>query len=100
MKPKPVVVKTICSECDLPWEDHGENPTTSDCIRLLKSAATQRPSCGCYDIHPYRYYIYPYQWWPQLQTTWTTGGTRYLSTTSRYTVQTPAIETTCTAVSA
>lgn len=45
-KPVPVVVTTICSLCDLPWEDHGEDPTTSDCIRLLKAkvvAQSQTP---------------------------------------------------------
>jgi hypothetical protein len=40
LKPEPVIVKTICSLCDEPWELHGDNPTTLDCIRLLKARPT------------------------------------------------------------
>lgn len=35
-KPEPVVIQTICSMCQLDWAAHGEDPTTEDCIRLLK----------------------------------------------------------------
>ena len=34
--PEPVVTETVCSLCGFDWEDHGENPTTDDCIRLLR----------------------------------------------------------------
>jgi hypothetical protein len=36
-RPRPVTTERICSECDLDWELHPENPTLSDCVRLLKS---------------------------------------------------------------
>lgn len=35
-KPEPVVVRTLCSLCDQEWEKHGDNPTTLNCIELLK----------------------------------------------------------------
>jgi hypothetical protein len=35
-KPEPVAVETICSVCGLDWDAHGADPTTDDCIRLLK----------------------------------------------------------------
>lgn len=43
-KPAPVVVETRCSLCDLPWEDHSDDPTTADCIRLLKAQLAVRPT--------------------------------------------------------
>lgn len=43
-KPEPIVVETVCSLCDQPWEDHGETPTTADCIRLLKQQLALRPA--------------------------------------------------------
>lgn len=39
--PQPVVVATVCSLCDEPWEDHGPEPTVLDCIRLLKARPYQ-----------------------------------------------------------
>lgn len=56
-KPKPVVVSTVCSECGLPWEDHGDTPTLADCVRLLKA----RPPTISYPLttwntQPYRPY--------------------------------------------
>lgn len=48
-KPKPVVVSTVCSECGLPWEDHGDTPTLADCVRLLKA-------------RPPQVINYPYHW--------------------------------------
>lgn len=42
-KPMPVVVTTICSLCDEGWELHGDNPTTADCIRLLKAKIASLP---------------------------------------------------------
>lgn len=35
--PEPVVKSTVCSLCELAWDLHGDNPTTDDCIRLLKA---------------------------------------------------------------
>lgn len=35
--PQPVVVRTVCSECGLDWDGHGDKPTFADCIRLLKA---------------------------------------------------------------
>lgn len=55
IKPQPVVVKVLCSLCDLDWTLHGDKPTTEDCIRLLKQELSRRP-------HPYVYrQPYPYQ---------------------------------------
>jgi hypothetical protein len=36
-KPEPVSVTTVCSECGLNWDLHGDDPTTDDCIRILKA---------------------------------------------------------------
>ena len=41
-KPEAVPVNTICSVCGLPWTDHGNDPTTDDCIRLLKAELAKR----------------------------------------------------------
>lgn len=41
-KPEPVVVSTLCSECGLDWGLHGEEPTTDDCIRLLKAELSRK----------------------------------------------------------
>lgn len=41
--PAPVVVTTVCSMCGLDWERHGADPTTEDCIRLLKAELARRP---------------------------------------------------------
>ena len=35
-KPKPVAERLVCSECDLDWHLHPENPRRRDCIELLK----------------------------------------------------------------
>ncbi len=37
LRPEPVVVSTVCSLCGELWEPHGPNPTTLDCIRVLKA---------------------------------------------------------------
>lgn len=61
-KPEPVVVTTICSLCDEPWEAHGDAPTTLDCIRLLKAKAAQRTTIIQRDRwipQPYPYPVYP-----------------------------------------
>jgi len=36
-KPSPKHVKTVCAVCGRDWRAHGANPTTDDCIRLLKA---------------------------------------------------------------
>lgn len=36
-KPQPISVETVCSECGLMWVLHGSDPTTDDCVRLLKA---------------------------------------------------------------
>ena len=56
-KPEPVVVSTVCSLCDQPWEAHGATPTTLDCIRLLK--ALPRVSYSQPYIYPV---LTPWQW--------------------------------------
>jgi hypothetical protein len=42
-KPEPVAVSTVCSLCGLDWKGHGRNPTTVDCIRLLKKELANQP---------------------------------------------------------
>src|SRR5208282_2469717 len=42
-KPEPIAVETVCSVCGLDWKRHGKNPTTDDCIRLLKQELLNRP---------------------------------------------------------
>jgi len=105
--PKPVVVTTICSECGLAWDAHGEKPTTSDCIRLLKAELAKRPT-----VQPYVYPTYPqypyyipnvvsYRIWYSGQTN---AGGLYQNNQSINCVSntaTPAVATnTCTAVAA
>jgi hypothetical protein len=59
VKPNPVVITTICSDCGLDWDDHGENPTSAVCIRLLKEALARKPTTVTT--------IYPWvQPWPQV----------------------------------
>lgn len=41
-QPQPVPQFIVCSLCGEPWAGHGDDPTTLDCIRLLK--AKVRPS--------------------------------------------------------
>lgn len=64
--PKPVVVTTICSLCGLDWERHGAEPTTEDCIRLLKAELASRPmpTLVIRDRYPYvQPWIAPSPWW-------------------------------------
>lgn len=61
MKPKPVVVTTICSECDRDWDAHGDNPTASDCIRLLKAEIAKRPTWTQPVVYPYVFQTWPYR---------------------------------------
>lgn len=43
VKPEPKVIRVVCSLCDLEWNAHGEDPTTENCIRLLKAELAHRP---------------------------------------------------------
>jgi hypothetical protein len=61
-KPEAVPVNTICSVCGLPWHDHGEDPTTDDCIRLLKAELARRPLTVPVP-HPYPVPVYPKRPW-------------------------------------
>jgi hypothetical protein len=36
--PTPVPVATVCSICEMPWEEHGTKPTLENCVALLKAA--------------------------------------------------------------
>lgn len=93
--PKPVVVKTICSMCGLDWDDHGDSPTTEDCIRLLKVEAAKQRSCGCYHWHWQGTYTYPY--WQvntagaNTQISYTSGLQNQLNTAGAVNYSTPAI---------
>ncbi len=63
VKPAPVVVSTICSMCGLAWEQHGEDPTTEDCIRLLKLELARRPAwINVQPVRPQRYQPYRPYW--------------------------------------
>lgn len=59
-KPEPIAVTTICSVCGLLWLDHGEDPTTDDCIRLLKAELAKKPITipSPYPVRPSR----PWYW--------------------------------------
>ncbi len=106
MKPKPVVVETICSECGLDWEPHGENPTTSDCIRLLKAELAKPRSVTIAPyVQPWPYPVYPlYPSIPYRPYGWQMSGGTYSTIqcqgyNNSTTFKTPAIEATCSAVS-
>lgn len=63
--PEPIALTTICSVCGLSWSDHGETPTTDDCIRLLKAALAKKPTTipQPYPVPtPYRPYVRPWYW--------------------------------------
>lgn len=98
-KPKPVAVTTVCSVCGLGWELHGEDPTTDDCIRLLKAELASRPAIINYPtIYP-RPYVQPR--WPQpYGPYWVTNVcTNTANAQTQFASNTPrAIETTCRAV--
>jgi hypothetical protein len=59
-KPEPVAVTTICSVCGLSWLGHGKDPTTDDCIRLLKEELATRPITV---PQPYPVPVRPYRPW-------------------------------------
>jgi hypothetical protein len=57
LKPEPVAISTICSVCGLSWLEHGKDPTTDDCIRLLKAALAIRPiTIPTYPVYPHQHY--------------------------------------------
>ena len=98
MKPKPVITHTICSECGLDWERHGDTPTQSDCIRLLRADLASRPSPIInypipIPVPRYAPYIQPYRQW------WQTTSAPINVCASNVTTMTPAINSTaCNAV--
>lgn len=61
-KPTPVAVTTVCSMCGLDWHAHGEDPTTEDCIRLLRAELARRPVTVSFPAPYVQRPIYP---WPQ-----------------------------------
>lgn len=71
-KPAPVVVQTLCSLCDEDWAAHGADPTTADCIRLLKARLAVRPSP----------YIVHRDWWWNQPYWGTSSGTITVSNTA------------------
>lgn len=102
-KPEPVVVSTICSLCDQPWESHGDKPTTLDCIRLLKLKAINpfptiiyrdRVVPSPYPVYP-QPYVRPYWQIPPVWSTCETisgGGTSGGLTTTLQNSTSTAIE--------
>lgn len=88
MKPQPVVVHTVCSLCDEPWEAHGDKPTTADCIRLLKERAQRAEASRWSQPYWVEPYVYPRQWWqePYSYTLCDTSGTTTTTTTTGYAV--------------
>ena len=52
-KPSPVPVQTVCAVCGLDWKAHGDDPTTDDCIRLLKAEVAKGPVTVPYYPYPY-----------------------------------------------
>lgn len=96
--PSPVPVVTVCSVCGLDWASHGADPTTEDCIRLLKAELARRPVTVPIPMPT----PYPVPWgerWPP----WRRGGPIWVSPNHIDVVPlgTPrAIETQCKAVSA
>jgi hypothetical protein len=42
--PKPVVQRTVCSECGLDWDKHSAKPSLADCVKLLKAELARRPN--------------------------------------------------------
>lgn len=68
-KPKPVATNVKCSVCDLPWADHGEDPTLETCIELLTAALKSKPSARwpLYESKP----MQPQPWYP---ITWSSAG--------------------------
>jgi hypothetical protein len=111
--PEPIAVSTICSVCGLSWHDHGKDPTTDDCIRLLKAELAKRPITvpvpQPYPV-PYRPYTRPWYWeeWysktPRLpgEITWSSSASKETNFGGKtFTEHTPRLlSTTCQATSA
>lgn len=61
-KPEPISINIVCSLCGEGWSGHGADPTTLDCIRLLKAKVRTQP---------YVYPVHPNGWWQSGGTTYT-----------------------------
>ena len=94
-KPSPVVVTTICSLCDEPWEDHGDKPTAEDCVRLLKAKLAATPAPVTILTQP-PIYPKPYPYWYYHQPTWTSCGSTTGGLTGSITSYDPDVQTTNT----
>lgn len=99
-RPAPVVVTTVCSMCGLDWQRHGSDPTTEDCIRLLKMELAHRPVTITLPV-PYAQpvvYPTPVRPWPT-GPTWTSNPPAITCDTA--TASIPRLSsTTCSAVAA
>lgn len=92
-QPKAVPVDTICSVCGLSWTDHGADPTTDDCIRLLKAELANNKTIirEPYRVEPYR--------WPYREPIWYWSGEEGLMK-KEHTEYTPKyLKTTCNEIS-
>ena len=76
-KPQPIVVTTVCSLCGERWEAHGDDPTTLDCIRLLKAELARRPRNVTINYPTYP--AYPQVWHSTTTANTTTVGTPRLA---------------------
>lgn len=88
-KPQPVTVDVRCSLCDLEWAKHGDEPTTADCIRLLRAELRVRPTTIPWPVP----YVAPYRvWWNDTGSAGGATGFTYTgnsSTTATVTYLTP-----------
>lgn len=56
LKPTPKHIVTVCSICELPWQNHGEDPTLETCVRLLAAELKKRSTPGW--VTPTGYWCY------------------------------------------
>lgn len=54
MKPSPIASAHVCSACGLDWKRHGDKPSLSKCVELLKADLTRarRPSYEATGVYP------------------------------------------------
>jgi hypothetical protein len=65
MTPTPVTVYQECDLCGMDWAEHGENPTTDDCIALLKMALVLKSPVCLRPHYPVPVYT-PSPWWQSM----------------------------------